>query len=94
MELLRLSAHGVTFATRERASAIVDSIAPTTELEVNFEGVKAASPSFLDELFGGLSEKTERIQICGVAPELIALVERVIERRELTNRFRLLATTA
>lgn len=92
MELLRLAKHGVTFATRERASAIVDDIAPTKELEVNFEGVKAASPSFLDELFGGLSEKAESIRIGCVAPELVALVERVIERRELTSRFRLLAT--
>jgi hypothetical protein len=89
---LRLSEHGVTFATRERAAAIVESLAPTTELEVNFDGVKAASPSFLDSLFGSLSEKAERVRIASVAPELAALVERVIERRKLKSRFRLLAT--
>ena len=88
---LRLAAHGVTFATRQRAAALVADVPPGREIALDFEGVKTASPSFVDGLIGGLAEYAVRVEITGLAPELESLVMRVVERRGLRSRFRFLA---
>ncbi|MDP2328294.1 MAG: hypothetical protein Q8M79_09425 [Dehalococcoidia bacterium] len=62
-------------------------------IEINFEGVKAASPSFLDAFMGGLGEIVEEATLTSVQDEsLMDLLERVIERRGFQQRFRILAT--
>lgn len=88
---VKLSAYGVTFATRQRAAALVARVPSAREFVLDFHGVKTASPSFVDGLIGGLSEKAARVEITGLAPELESLVVRIVERRGLSSRFRFLA---
>ena len=88
--VVKLAAYGVTFATRQRAAALVAEM-PTNGLTLDFGGVKVASPAFVDGLIGGLSERAGRVEIMGVVPELEELVVSVIERRDLSSRFRFLA---
>ncbi len=89
--VVKLSTHGVTFATRQRAAALVAQMPTGGELTLDFGGVKVASPSFVDGLIGGLSERAGRVEITGLAPEIESLVMNVVERRGLSSRFRFLA---
>ena len=91
MAHIKLSAYGVTFATRQRAASLVANMPAGDEIELDFSGVKTASPSFIDGLVGGLSERAARVEITGLAPELEGLVVSVVERRGLSSRFRFLA---
>lgn len=88
---VKLSTYGVTFATRQRAATLVAEMPASGDLTLDFGGVKVASPSFVDGLIGGLSERADGVEIRGLAPELENLVIRVIERRGLSSRFRFLA---
>ena len=85
--MVRLAAHGVTFATRQRAAALVAEMPASGDLTLDFGGVKVASPSFVDGLIGELSERAS-VEITGLAPELEDLVMRIVERRGLSSRFR------
>ena len=91
MAHVKLSAYGVTFATRQRAAALVAEMPTSGELTLDFGGVKVASPSFVDGLIGGLSQRAGRVEISGLAPELENLVMSIVERRGLSSRFRFLA---
>ncbi len=85
---MKLSQHGVTFATRERATALVAKQAVDEELTLDFRGVKAVSPSFVDGLIGALALRASRVAITGLAPEFEQLVVQVVERRNVTSQFR------
>lgn len=85
---VKLATYGVTFATRQRAAALVAEMSANGDLTLDFRGVKVASPSFVDGLIGGLSERDGRVEITGLAPEIESLVMSVVERRGLSSRFR------
>ena len=85
---MKLSRQGVTFATRERATALVAKQPVDEELTLDFHGVKAVSPSFVDGLIGALALRTSHVAITGLAPEFEQLVVRVVERRGVTSQFR------
>ena len=89
--VVKLSAYGVTFATRQRAASLVAAMPAADAIELDFSGVKTASGSFIDGLIGELSTLAARVEITGVAPELEELVVSVVERRGLSSRFRFLA---
>ncbi len=86
--VVKLSTYGVTFATRQRAEALVAGVQQAAEIELDFSGVKTASGSFVDGLIGELSARATRVEITGLAPELEGLVMDVVERRGLRSRFR------
>ena len=86
--VVKLAAYGVTFATRQRAAALVVDVPAGGEVTIDFNGIKTASPSFVDGLIGELSERAVRVEITGLAPELESLVMRIVERRGLSSRFR------
>ena len=86
--VVKLSAYGVTFATRQRAASLVANMPADDEIELDFSGVKTVSGSFVDGLIGELSERAVRVEITGLAPELENLVMRIVERRGLSSRFR------
>ncbi|MXY78487.1 MAG: DUF4325 domain-containing protein [Chloroflexi bacterium] len=88
---IRLSTYGRSFATRERAQDILARIDSDDITEIDLSGVRAASPSFLDEFFGGLVEQTSSASLVNVNETLQPLVERVLARRNLERTFRLLA---
>lgn len=88
---MKLSQYGVTFATRERSWTLVERLSADRELTLDFAGVKAVSPSFVDGLIGALAPRTSRVTICGLAPEFEQLVERVVERRGVSSQFRFMA---
>lgn len=85
--MVKLAAYGVTFATRQRAAALVAQMPTSGDLTLDFDGVKVASPSFVDGLIGELSDRAS-VEITGLAPELEDLVMRIVERRDLSSRFR------
>ena len=89
--VVKLAEYGVTFATRQRAAALVADVPAGREVTIDFNGVKTASPSFVDGLIGELSERAGRVEIAGLAPELEELVMRIVERRGLGSRFGFLA---
>lgn len=91
---VRLADEGAAFATRPRARSIVQALPARRALgpfALDLTGVEAASPSFLDELFGRLAEKYGTVTISGSRPELLPLIDRVIARRGLEARFRVTA---
>lgn len=91
---LKLGDEGMAFATRPRARAIVSSLSPRSSVDalaVDFTDVQAASPSFLDELFGWLAQQYASVTISGASADLQPLVDRVIARRGLESRFRVTA---
>ena len=91
---LSLAKEGLAFATRPRARSIVQSLPPRRGAEpfaLDLAGVQAASPSFLDELFGRLSEKYGAVNVSGAKPDLHPLIDRVIARRGLESRFKVTA---
>lgn len=91
---VRLADKGSTFATRPRARSIVRPLPARHGAEpivLDLAGVQAASPSFLDELFGQLAHKYATVIISGSRPELVPLIDRVILRRSLESRFRVTA---
>ncbi len=89
---LKLSNHGRTFATRQRAQDVVAKLQSGDRITIDFAGVKAASPSFVDELFGLVSETFSQAEIAGASDDIGDLIERVISRRKLGRRFKLTAT--
>lgn len=91
---LKLAQEGVVFATRPRAQSIVEQLRPESAVDlfvVDLHGVEAASPAFLDELLGQLSERYRKVDISGASPYLVPLLDRVIARRGLESRFRVTA---
>lgn len=91
---VRLADAGAAFATRPRARSIVRPLPARRgagPVVLDLAGVQAASPSFLDELFGQLSKKYPKVTISGARPELHPLIDRVIARRSLGTRFRMTA---
>ncbi len=90
-QLLKLSERGKTFATRERAAAMVDDIGAGRRAEVDFSGVRAASPSFIDALLSGLADQFERIDVVCLPEALEPLVDRVVSRRKLEKRVKVVA---
>ena len=89
--VVRLSDHGVTFATYQRAAALAADM-PDEPFTLDFTGVKAATPSFLNGLFGALSERGATVTLTGLMPQLDDLAVRIIERRGEGDRFTVLAT--
>ena len=89
---LNLATSGVTFATRERATAIATEVGSGDTLELSFDGVRVASPSFVDELIGRLAATHKQAVITGLTPSLVDIVDGVIERRRLKTRFKVMAT--
>ena len=73
---------------RSRARAVVWRV---DALMLDLTGIEAASPSFLDELFGRLSEKYGAVNISGARSDLHPLIDRVIARRGLESRFKVTA---
>ena len=91
---VKLADKAPAFATRPRARSIVQPLPPRRGVEpfvLDLSGVQAASPSFLDELFGQLADKYGTVTISGARPELHPLIDRVIARRGLESRFRVTA---
>ena len=91
---LKLADEGVTFATRPRAQSIVQRLGLQRGVEpfvLDLGGVEAASPSFLDEFFGQLSQKYRTVTISGMRADLLPLIDRVIARRGLQSRFKVAA---
>lgn len=91
---LKLADEGMAFATRPRAQSIVQRLALERggdPFVLDLGGVEAASPSFLDELFGQLSVRYRTVTISGASQYLLPLVDRVIARRGLASRFRVTA---
>ena len=91
---VRLGDEGSSFATRPRAQSIVQGLGPSSSVDalaLDLTGVEAASPSFLDELFGRLSEKYGAVNVSGAKPDLHPLIDRVIARRGLESRFKVTA---
>lgn len=86
--LFRLAERGATFATRERAEALASGI-PEGDVTIDFSGVKAASPSFLDGLIGVLSERTASTALTGLTVEMEQLAGLIVARRGVGGRFRL-----
>ncbi len=87
----RLAEHGPAFATRPRARSIVRALPPrygVGPFALDFTGVQAASPSFVDELFAELAGKYGEVTISGVRPDMHPLIDRLIARRGLESRFR------
>ena len=91
MTTLRLSDFGATFATRQRVDEIGAALQAGDRITIDFAGVKVASPSFVDELLGLVSEAFSQADIAGASDDIGALIERVIARRDLQQRFRLTA---
>ena len=85
---VRMSAHGLAFATRQKAAAIVGSIPAAEAVTLDFEGVQIAGPSFLDGLIGALSERDAEVAMTGLAPQLEEYAARIVERRGLGSWFR------
>ena len=83
-----MSEHGLTFATRPRADRIAGGIPPTSRITLDFDGVLAATPAFLDGLIGALSERDAEVAMTGLAPQLEQYAARIVERRGLGSRFR------
>ncbi len=91
---MRLANEGVAFATRPRARSIVKRLAgegDADRIELDLNGVEAASPGFLDELFARLAENYTTVTISGAQPALHPLIDRVIARRGLESRFKVTA---
>lgn len=84
VELYKL---GTEFATRQTAMSIADSIDSAPEIMVDFSGVNTAAPSFLDQLVGDLTQKSQHVSIIGVTQRIEELTARVVERRNLNSRF-------
>ena len=85
---VRMSEHGLTFATRPRADRIVGGIPQAGHVTLDFDGVLVATPSFLDGLIGALSERDAEVAMTGLAPQLERYAARIVERRGLGSRFR------
>jgi hypothetical protein len=84
---------GISFATRPRAVEIAQSLGRGRDLTINWEGVSAASPSFVDEFLGALAARFDgRVAFEGLEPQLQSIFERQIAKREIGDRFLLLAT--
>lgn len=85
-----LAQHGRSFATRARARELLTARSETIT-EVDLGDLRAISPSFLDEFFGGLAEQASDVVLLNVSEEVYPRVERVISRRNLKGTLRLLA---
>ena len=81
--------YGLTFGTRQRAAAIAPSIPHGPDAEIDFKGVLAATPGFLDALIGELSRRETAFRITGLAPMLKHYADRIIVRRGLESQFSL-----
>ena len=91
--MFELSNYGVTFATRQRARDVLRDLKRMETAEIDFRGVRAASPSFIDELLGGIAERSDKAILANVPEDVEPLVQKIVERRRLKTRFRI-ATTA
>ena len=89
MTTFRLSDHGATFATRQRMDDLAVLLGRGEHITIDFAGVKAASPAFIDELAGLVANAFGEVTIIGAENDIAALIERVIGRRELGLSFRL-----
>ena len=95
MKVFELSEFGRAFATREKGKAVFESFqgmldgqpAGQTEAIVDWRGVKAASPSFIDEFVGlvcsdeGNSLLSEGIIFTGSKPYTTELIDTILRRR-------------
>ena len=89
---VRMAEFGVSFATRERAREIAGLIGSGRDVTIDFTDVGAASPSFVDELVGALAECFSGVvEFCSLSPALSALIDRQIAKREVGDRFHVLA---
>ena len=87
----RISKHGTSFATRQRARELVGELRGGSSVELDFSGVAAASPSFIDELIGQALQEFETVTVECLSDSLTDLFERLIDRRPARARIRILA---
>ncbi len=96
-EIFCLSEIAYSFATRSKGREVSELVAekiarksPGT-LIVDWEGVLAASPSFIDEFVGGISDAVDRhycaIAFTGENVELMGLVDVILKRRKVAVEF-------
>lgn len=85
-------AQGPDLLTRDQGRALLERILArlreddTLRLRLDFKGVGALSPSFVDELFGGLQQVLgtsfrERIRVASASPPYQSLIKYVLHYR-------------
>ena len=84
---LTLAQHSTTHATRARARMLALSVPVGDDLHVDFSGVHAASPAFVDELLGALTPRFAALTIDCPHPSIATLIGRVIKRRDAAAQF-------
>ncbi len=86
MTNLRMSEHGSSFATRERAAAIVRGLESGELLELDLSGVIAVGPAFADALLDEALARFDTLVISGSSGPALALFERAVQQRHLAAR--------
>lgn len=87
-----LASHGVAFASRPSAQDVlagaIEGLRRGEQVQLNFDGVRASSYSFLDELLGTMSEaatRTRQIEIEAPTPAIRRNIEKVLTRRAIED---------
>ena len=93
-EVFRLSDLSRSFATRMKGEEIgglvskgIENLSPDSTMIIDWNGVVAVSPSFVDELVKVLAPRQGAIAFSGMSPSLSGLVERVSHRRSFPVRY-------
>ena len=101
VEIFRLSETARSFATRSKGQEMAKSFASTLanakggEIVLDWSGVTAASPSFIDEFIAGMQEvarneiRSKTIVFAGDNPEIIDRVDTILKRREFPVQYTL-----
>lgn len=85
----RLAEHGLVFSTRDRGKAmraeLLADLAPDKTVVIDFDGVRSASYSFLDEFVGVLAELLDprRPELVNVPETISETIVRSLRRRGL-----------
>ncbi len=90
--MVRLRDLAIAFGTREKATEVANQLPDEPSLEIDFEAVVSASPSFLDEFIGTLATRHRSVSLVNVNADIERLMQRVIVRRGLSKQIRLAAT--
>ena len=93
-EVFRLSDVSRSFATRMKGEEVgglvsrgIEDLSPGKTMIIDWSGVVAASPSFVDELVKMLAPCRNTISFSGMSPYLSGLVEVVSRRRSFPVRY-------
>lgn len=80
MRVVRVANFAKILVTRERGRGLADGLPPESDVTLDFEGVRAASPSFLDQLRRSAEERGARLTFVNVSDQtrkVLDLLERL-----------------